>query len=100
LVIIDGKQSGCESCKKAIERLINMKKIDTDPHQEMFYVSECLMSKVAGENRSNVRRIESIYNVQVTFPSSQNGRSEILVTGLAAENVYAAKEDILMISLP
>lgn len=96
LVTVTGSQHGCDACKKAIESLINNKKVDPY-YQDMFYVPDYLMGKVSEEN---MRRIESTYNVNVSLPSSQNRRSEILVTGSAAENVSAAKKDILFDSLP
>ena len=91
-IVIVGKKSDCEACKKTIESMIEKKKAE---HLEKFYVPAHLLGFVVGWNFSKVKRIESAYNVQVSLPSAKNGVQEIWVKGKSAEDVSCAKKDIM-----
>jgi len=90
-VVIVGKKSGWEACKKAVELLI--RKV-TLPVQKLGVPSSQLDS-VVGMNQLNVTRIESIHNDQVIMPSKKNGKSEIWVKGTSVEDVEADEKDIV-----
>ena len=92
-VVIKGTKRSCETCKKAIEFLIQRCK-NAETYQEKLSVDADMIGYVAGKYGSNVRRIQSKYNVRVFLPSAQNGR-DIVVKGSMPDNVYAAKKDIL-----
>ena len=93
-VVVFGKKSEREAAKKAIESIINQNKID-EPYKETFSVTADLRGYAAGFHISDVYRIESIYNVHVYQSSTKFGLSEILVKGASAENVSAAKKDMI-----
>ena len=95
-VVVVGKKSDCEACKKTIESMIEKKKvIEPGAWMEKFYVPAHLLGSIVGMNGSNVKRIESKYDVQVSLPSAKNGRSEIWVKGKSTEDVSSAKKDIM-----
>lgn len=50
---------------------------------------------IAGKEYSNLNRIESSYSVHVSLPSAKTIQKDILIKGSVAENVSAAKNDIL-----
>jgi len=52
------------------------------------------MSHVCGKNGSNLRRVESVYNVNVTI--AQNEPGVLLVKGLSTRDIYAAEKEILV----
>ncbi len=67
-------------------------------YKEQFIVpEELMMILVSGKN---LNRIQSTYGVHISLPSARNGRSEILVKGSEAEDVFAAKKEILEGLLP
>jgi len=93
-VIITGTR--CEEAKKAIESLI--KRLKTDyPYVEKFYVPSGLIGFVCGENGSNKKRIALKYGVHVYTRAGKTKYEHemISVKGSVAENVSAAKQDIL-----
>ena len=83
-----------EEAKKAIESVIERFKI-ANPFKEKFSVPESTASFLWGENSSNLKRIESTYKVLVFILRSKDAEPQILVIGTVAENVSAAKKDIL-----
>jgi len=92
-VSIVGKEG--EEAKKAIESVIERFKI-ANPFKEKFSVPESTASFLWGENSSNLKRIiESTYKVLVFILRSKDAEPQILVMGTVAENVSAAKKDIL-----
>jgi len=68
-------------------------------YQEEFAVSPDLLGCIIGKNGSNLKRIESFYDVHVQMPRGDKKRNGVVVKGWAAGNVSAAKKDILE-SLP
>jgi len=92
-VVVTGNQGGCKSAKEAIESLIERWK--NDKYREEVSVPNDLLGHVYGKKGSNLKRIESAYNVHVSLPSTVNGRSQVLLTGSDPGNISAAKKDIL-----
>ncbi len=92
-VVLTGHQGGCKSAKEAIESLIERWK--NDKYREEVSVPNDLLGHVYGKKGSNLKRIESAYNVHVSLPSTVNGRSQVLLTGSDPGNISAAKKDIL-----
>jgi len=68
-------------------------------YQEDFSVPSHLFGYITGKKGSNLKRIESIYDVHVQLPSCNKKGNAVVVKGWTAENVSAAKKDILE-SLP
>jgi len=93
-VVIVGEESECEACKEAIEFMIEEKKVIQS--LEKFHVPSKLLGSVAGQHFSNVNRIDSTYNVQVSLPSKiKKKQSEIWAKGTSIKDVYNAKKDIM-----
>ena len=97
--VIKAREKLCESTKKTIESIIDVKKKSADEvYEEKFYLTEDQICYVAGERCSNVKRIETTYGVTLLVgePSFKNyGLSEIVVKGPSTEKVSAAKAYIL-----
>lgn len=91
-VLIMGKEG--EEAKKTIESLIEKTKI-ANPFKEKFSVTGSKACFVSGKNGSNVKRIESTYNVLLLITPTVKFNPQVLVIGSVAENVSAAKQDIL-----
>jgi len=93
-VIITGTR--WEEAKKAIESLIESLKADYR-FEEIIYVPSNHRGFVFGKNGSNKKRIESTFSVHLFVPAAATNDEPqmISVKGSVAENVYAAKQDIL-----
>ena len=68
-------------------------------YQEEFSVSPDLLGCIIGTKGSNLKRIESFYDVHVQMPRGDKKRNGVVVKGWTAGTVSAAKKDILE-SLP
>jgi len=93
-VIIRGTR--CEEAKKAIESMI--KRLKTDfLFEEIVCVPSNLVGFVCGKNGSNRKRVESTFSVHLYIPTAttKDESKMISVKGSVAENVLAAKQDIL-----
>ena len=90
-VVVVGKKSGCEACKKNIESMIEKKKF-IQP-MEKIYIPGHLLGSVVGTNGRNVNRIRSTYNVQVSKSRTNKEQADIWVKGASTEDVYNAMKD-------
>jgi len=89
-VVMMGKEG--EAAKKAIESLIDNWKAAA-AYEERFSVSAQLIGHLIGKDGLNRKRIETTYNVFML--SGDEGEPEIVLRGFSAEEVTAAKKDIL-----
>ena len=100
-VTITGSKKCCESAKEAIESRIQRRKTALDyVYEEKFSVPVNLLGHVVGKNFSNLIRLESTYSVHVHTSEQHSDHKEISVKGSLAENVSAAKKDILENLMP
>jgi len=93
-VVITGTQrEATEAAKKAIESLIEQLKT-VELYEEKFSVPASVIGYIAGKNGSNMKRIESNFNVHLFLPL-ENDEPEITVKGSDPKSVTDAKTYIL-----